>query len=77
MNNYDVVKKLIGPIVPLGQSHTDNTRYNNLVEATELVSLLLYDLGMVAQMNKHPQASIQKAGKHAAGFLAEVHLAGD
>ena len=41
MEVYDVVKKLIGPIEPVGESHTDEKRFENLKALTELVDSLL------------------------------------
>lgn len=41
MTNYDVVTKLIGPIDPTGETHTDMERYTNLETMCGLVGSYL------------------------------------
>jgi hypothetical protein len=36
MEIYDVVNKLVGPIMPVGKTETDETRFENLRVMTEL-----------------------------------------
>ncbi len=74
MTNYDVVRKLIGPIHPVGESHTDHDRYKNLGAMTQLVDKLMFDLHQVAR-SLRPEASIQKAAKHASEFIDEIKAA--
>ena len=72
MTNYDVVKKLIGQIDPVGETHTDEKRFRNLTETIDLVDKLLFDLHQVAQNETRHEHSMSKAGKEAADFLKDV-----
>ena len=47
MEIYDVVKKLVGKIDPIGETNTDNQRFENLKVMTELVDNLLTDIACV------------------------------
>jgi hypothetical protein len=71
MNEYDVVKKLVGPIGPVGETNADTERFGNLEAMTELVGMLLTDIADVARHNKDRiEHTMNKAGKHAHAFLA-------
>jgi len=65
MLDYDVVKKLTGPIEPVGETHTDGHRYENLRGTIELIELLLVDITEVAH-------SMSRAGLRAARFLRKT-----
>lgn len=52
MDVYEVVKKLIGPINPVGETHTDDKRHENLVDMCGLVDKLLVDIDNVNYENK-------------------------
>ena len=49
MDIYEVVKKLVGPIDPVGESHTDAKRLENIKMFTDLFWKMLCDLSHVAQ----------------------------
>ena len=72
MTNYDLVKKLIGEIEPVGESHTDEKRYENLKEFIDLVYELIQDLHSVAGYENNYQHSMKKAGEHVRQFLFEI-----
>ena len=72
MEVYDVVKRLIGPIEPLGAAHTDEERFENLKAMTELVDLLLNDICVVGQYKNQHQASMKKAGEFADEFYGSI-----
>ena len=72
MEVYDVVGKLIGPIEPLGQSHTDEKRFENLKALTELVDSLLNDICAVGQCKNQHEASLKKAGEVADEFYGSI-----
>ena len=70
---YDVVKKLAGPIGPVGESHTDEQRFENLECLCALVDKLVFDIGHVAETNKDSHMySVKKAGEYADKFLNEL-----
>lgn len=52
MDIYEVVKKLVGEIDPVGETNTDNQRFENLKTLTELIDKLLTDVDRVAYNNK-------------------------
>lgn len=74
VDNYEVIKKLIGKIYPVGESHTDEIRYENLLEMLSLIDRLLFDVNTVANHRTNHQASMAKAGKRAKEFLNDIAL---
>lgn len=73
MTNYDVIKKLIGPINPVGETTEDNKRFANLEEMTTVVNKLLYDIYQVSKEKDRHEYSVKKAGEYAHEFLKEVN----
>ena len=72
MTNYDVVKKLVGEIMPVGDTNVDNKRLGNLESLTVLVNLLIMDIDDIVHRNKTRQEdSIKKAVKFADKFLKD------
>lgn len=70
MDIYDVVKKLVGNINPVGETNTDNQRFDNLQVMVDLLDKLLVDVGDVARFNlKRHEYSRERAGKLAHRFL--------
>lgn len=72
MEVYDVVKKLIGPIEPIGETNSDNKRYSNLVDTIDLVDELVSDINRVAACTTCHEYSMNKAGKRAEQFLKDI-----
>jgi uncharacterized protein YaaR (DUF327 family) len=72
---YEVVKKLVGAIEPVGETHTDNRRYENLKVFTELVDRLVTDLHDIKYnyKNNH-QFSMKRASEYASKFLNELDI---
>lgn len=64
-----VVRKLIGPVDPVGETHTDNARFANLKNLAELVDALVDDLDRVAMNHDRPEASMKRAGGFASAFM--------
>ena len=71
-NVHDIVKKLVGPIEPVGESHTDGRRFDNLVQMTDLVGWLMNDIYHVSHDADSHMHSVSKAGKHAKLFLKSM-----
>lgn len=71
IDTYEVVKKLIGEIEPVGETHADNARFQNLQEMTDLVDRLVSDIDEVAQQSRHHAFSIKRSGEHAYRFLTD------
>lgn len=72
INYYEVVKKLIGPIQPVGESHTDNIRYENLQELTGLIDDLLGDISRVRHNKSRVEYSMKRAGEYCNQYLEEL-----
>ena len=72
MDIHEIVKKLVGKIDPVGETNTDNDRFENLKVMTDLVDDLLTDINWVAQQNNRHEYSINRAGQFAASFLDEI-----
>lgn len=68
----DVVRSLVGEIRPVGETNTDEQRFENLKEMTGLVDVLLAEIREVAADRDRPEFSIRRAGKRAAAWLDEV-----
>lgn len=76
MNHLDihaVVQKLIGPVDPIGETHTDNDNLANLKNLTELTDYLLRTITHVSRRNKDSYEHSRKvAGEHAHNFLRSM-----
>jgi len=72
MTVYDVVKKLIGEIEPVGETNTDNKRYENLTKTIELVDLLIDNIIDVSVYSARTEHSMNKVGKKAAEYLLQL-----
>lgn len=72
MTIYDVVKKLLGEINPIGETNTDIQRLENLGETLVVVEQLMGDIQRVAVHKDRAEYSVSQAGKIAHQFLAEV-----
>ena len=70
MDYYEVVKKLIGEVDPVGETHIDNERFENLKKMTDLVDKLLKDIDDVAFLNKD---SHQFSKKRSADFASKFY----
>ncbi len=74
MTNYDIVKKLIGPVYPIGETHEDAKRLENLKELTLLVDKLIFDIDAVGMQKDSHEWSVKEAGKFADKFLDELGI---
>lgn len=72
MTNYDVLKKLIGHIEPVGESHTDDARYYNLMEQCDIVEQLLHEVKQVSEYKDKVEYSMKKSGVFARQFLERI-----
>mgnify|MGYP006909289101 CR=1 FL=1 len=72
MDIYEVVKKLLGPIEPIGDSGIDEKRFANLIETEKLVNQLLFDINQVASYRDCQEYSRKVAGERAEQFLKDI-----
>lgn len=52
MTNIEIIRKLIGPIHPIGKSEVDRERLENLHALGELIIWLLHDIDRIRLSNK-------------------------
>ena len=69
MEIEDIVKKLVGEIDPVGETHIDNERLENLKAMTALVDGLLEDICYVTRGKQSHEYSKQQAALHAKNFI--------
>ena len=69
MDVYEVAKKLLGPIEPVGETNADAKRYENLEATINLVAKLMSDLSQLTNYAYRPEASMKKAGLKALSFI--------
>lgn len=72
MTNYDVIKKMIGEIRPVGESHIDDKRFDNLQETIKLVDELISDIVSVSEYSIRHESSMKKCGDTAKEFILEL-----
>jgi len=74
MEIKDIVYKLIGPINPVGETHTDDKRFENLKVMTQLVDDLLTDINNVACMDDSHEFSVKRAAKFCSDFYDQINI---
>jgi len=72
METYDVVKKLIGEVRPVGETTTDDTRYENLKALVDLTNKLLIVISAVATEKNQSEFSRRRAGQFADEYLTTI-----
>ena len=72
---YEVVKKLVGEIEPIGETQTDDKRFENLKVMTKLIEKLLYDVDNVAyQYKNNHQYSMKRSAEYASKFQDDLGI---
>lgn len=69
MEIYEIVKKLVGEINPVGETNEDDKRMGNLRVMMKLVEKLVSDIDCVAYDKNKVEYSIKRAGEYADNFL--------
>lgn len=72
---YDVTKKLIGPINPIGESNEDDRRFENLQSLCYLVDKLMFDISDLLYHKNTIEYSKKRSGLKALDFLKETKSA--
>lgn len=72
---HKIVKKLIGPIRPVGETNEDNQRLENLKAMCQLMDDIHTQIDAVAYefRNRH-ESSMSEAGKYASKFLTTLGI---
>lgn len=76
-DTYDVVKKLLGEINPVGEYNEDNERFDNLEETIDLTRKLIYNIREVSFNKTRYEHSMREAGVKAQSFMNELGLKND
>lgn len=72
LTTKEIVKKLIGEIRPVGETNTDEQRFENLKEICELVNELVSEIDSVSYDFKDSyEHSVKKASEYAKNFLTK------
>lgn len=72
MELRDIVRKLNGKIKPIGETHIDTERFENLKKQCDLVFELLDEIIEVSKEKDRPEHSMKIAGQYAHDFIYEV-----
>lgn len=71
-NVYEITKRLLGYIEPLGQSSMDEIRLSNLESTIDLVERLTKDIIYVARNKNSYENSVKAIGTRADRFISEM-----
>jgi len=75
MDYHEIVKKLVGPIKPQGDSSMDQTTNNNLTAMIHLAEMLMMDIQDVKfHTDGRPEASIKRANEKAYLFCKQLAI---
>ena len=70
MELFDIVLKLTGPIDPVGETHTDDARFENLKQVLELMKELHKKVDAIADANcDRGEYSMRRAGLECHEYL--------
>ncbi len=73
MDLHEIVKKLVGLIKPIGETNTDNERFENLKVLCHLIENLMMDIEDMAYYNKNShEFSVKRAGEFGDKFLNAI-----
>ncbi len=73
----EVTNKLIGPVRPVGETHEDNIRFENLKALCEVIDRLMGDVSDVRAYSHSSEFSKVRAAEYAANFIREIKEADD
>ena len=72
MSIEQIIEKLVGNINPVGETNTDEVRFENLITMCGVVQELIGKIEDVAKEKDRYEYSIKKAGNYAHDFLCEL-----
>lgn len=72
MDLHEIVSKLAGDIFPVGETHIDGQRLENLKNIIDLTEKLISDISEVAQKKDSYEYSVKTAGIIANNFLNNI-----
>jgi hypothetical protein len=72
MSISEIVDKIVGPTMPVGSTHLDDERYNNLELLEAIAMYTISQLISISANRNREEYSMQKAGKRAYEILNEI-----
>lgn len=73
MNHTEILKKLIGPVSPVGETNEDDRRFENLQAMCVVANDLIVELNRIAIKNKRAsEYSVKRAGEYADNCLKNI-----
>lgn len=73
MTNTEIVNKLIGKISPIGETNTDNERFENLKAMCELLENLFIEVAALKSYQNSHEFSVKRAGDYAANCIENLN----
>lgn len=70
----DVVMKLIGPVMPIGETNEDQHRFDNLKNLCALVDRLIFTIDSVIPNKERTEYSRRLAGEYADKFMTDLGI---
>lgn len=68
----EIIKKLNGRIDPVGETHIDNERFENLKKLCDIIESLICDIDSVAYENRDRyEFSMKRSAEFASSFLKD------
>ena len=68
----EMVMRVVGPIEPIGETHADKERLQNLENLLELVDRLIFKIDRLQGFANRPEDSMAIIGKRARRFLEQL-----
>ena len=67
----DLIMELVGEIEPVGETNTDNKRFDNLLRVQNTVDILLDEIYYVCEYSRNYEYSMKRAGETAVAWMEE------
>ena len=72
VQRIDIIRKIIGRVMPVGETHEDEKRLSNLKEMVFVLHELMDEIFEIAYLIDRPEASLCIAANEARKFIAEI-----
>lgn len=72
MELIDIVRKLIGPVNPVGETHTDDCSFENLKVLVSLTEDLIDELTEISKNKDRQEFSMKRSGQYAFNYLKDI-----
>jgi len=72
-NIIEVIDKLVGRISPVGETNTDNERFENLETLCEVLNHYHAELVWLRRYEESYEYSVKRAGERARKFIKFIH----